>query len=188
MKKLITTCLVATLILAFSNTANAVINFSEFPLGTVISNQYAPQGVIFSAATYNLPVIDNDFAMPGTPILRPDGGPTTYQGDFWMQFTTPVLDVDFDSGYWDTIGAGVIGVYDPSAVLLASYSNTLIGVEHISISGLGQIGNIYFNSVNDGNGGDIDNLDFTPIPAPGAILLGSLGVGLVSWLRRRRTL
>jgi len=34
----------------------------------------------------------------------------------------------------------------------------------------------------------IDNLQVTAIPAPGAVLLGSLGAGLVGYWRRRKTL
>lgn len=78
-------------------------------------------------------------------------------------------------------------MYDPAMNPLANLTNTAAGVETISISGLGPIGYVYFNSIGDGAGADIDNLS-AAVPAPGALVLGALGAGLVGYIRRRRVL
>jgi hypothetical protein len=193
MKEFIMMCAIVIAVTGLASAApTTLITFDEFPLGTVIDTEYAPLGVVFLTGdvTGRLPQISMNGAMPDQPILRPTGEPDYYmfQGDFWMQFTTPATEVKFDSGYWDTLGTGVINVYNPAMNPLASLTNTVTGVDTISISGLGPVGYIYFNSIADGAGADIDNLGFSPIPAPGAIVLGSIGVGLIGWLRRRRTL
>jgi hypothetical protein len=85
-----------------------------------------------------------------------------------------ILDLDFSNAIdgWDAWGNPTYG--------------PVTGLNEVSALG------VLIGSNSHQNWGIADGEDFEicldTIPAPGAIFLGSIGLGLVGWLRRRRTL
>ena len=65
-----------------------------------------------------------------------------------------------------------------------AFSITSATTVTISFEGLGgdKVGNLLDNVALDAVGGE------NVVPAPGAVFLGSFGIGIISWLRRRKTL
>jgi hypothetical protein len=208
MKKLIIICAIVGLVFVSSQIAEANPTRSDFlpsainidfdylpggstliPHGTIITNQYQSLGVLFSGLSD--PEI---FATPGGYVHELGELNTLIHngGEIWVELSNPVQALGADIIYRDTGDVATLEVFDASWNSLGSITTppdqyvgdeVFIAVADSSIT----YAKFYFDAGDSVVG--IDNfVAGSVIPAPGAILLGGIGVGLVGWLRRRRTL
>ena len=111
---------------------------------------------------------------------------------FDVELTIHAYDVDYDQGEIDNVYADGVLLGPLVGDTGENWTDTVFAINPAMLAD-GQL-NILLDIDVAGEGWDV-LIDYSRlrthwdvIPAPGAILLGSIGVGVVSWLRRRRTL
>ena len=113
-------------------------------------------------------------------------GPSVYP---YSSFNDPIYEMDYDDGAdadeWILLDYS-INHGSGSGDMIANIPTSLFtGGEYVYLySAFGDSHNGYKTAADDG----FEEWSARVIPAPGAILLGSIGVGLVGWLRKRRAL
>jgi pimeloyl-ACP methyl ester carboxylesterase len=131
---LTTSCLFAQVLHVAA--APATLTFSEFPVGTLIRDQYKPRGVVFS----DLGII-NDRAFPDSPVLQGSGAAGFNR--FGAAFVNadgsyrPIRSFAFDVGPFRGPNELIIGwfkIVNNQLVYISQKLNTKAGIERINVS------------------------------------------------------
>lgn len=144
------------------NTYSTSITFSEFPVGTSITSQYAPDGIVFGG---DAPFITTDASNPTSPVLS---GSPQFNGTITGTFVDPttganatVNSFQMDAGYFDSLNSTRLSVYDGSGNLISSQLNSAIGIQTFVINSPTPIGSWQIEIVsNEPNGFAVDNIGF----------------------------
>lgn len=108
----------------------------------------------------------------------PDGDPLTLGDNEPDNF--------YENATWVELAAG-----ESTQLVLDFAAEGVINENHVTHLGFQIGGNMDYDpisSLDNPSNPDYYSINISPIPAPGAIVLGSLGAGFVGWLRKRRTL
>jgi hypothetical protein len=145
------------------SSADSVITFSEFPVGTQITNQYQPLGILFGGDT---PFITTDAANPASPVLS---GTPKFSGTITGSFVTPggqprsVCHFSLDVGYINHPGSVLVTALGPSGKTIKTIRVNQTGIVPVTVRAPG----IAFFSVAEtsaeSNGFTIDNVAFPKI-------------------------
>lgn len=164
-----------------TNTNQGPISPGDIPPGVVFSSTGGNADDLFIAPAGFLPSVITDSLFAnyfGTPLIV-DFAPwvTAVGSDVISVYVGSTINITLLDGDGQTYVETTTPTYIPPSYFgLVATSGQIVRLEYASgVTAVG-IDNIHF-----GQTGPV-------IPAPGAVLLGTIGVSLVGWLRRRRTI
>jgi hypothetical protein len=197
MKKLVAICILFALVSAGTANAAFTLTFDELPTQSVDGLSYS--GVTFGFTVGGIPSTDAVYNGIGPGTLTYLQDPTlegTTAGILTLDFSTPTDTLEFGvalNSYYAATPAYVVKLFDSSYALIGTFMRNTSPLVLWSEGQFTYSGTMVRRAVIGFNEQAasrfaFDNLTINSIPAPGTIMLSSIGLGLVNWLRRRKTL